>query len=370
MWQWPTAGWAAGVFVGVTLTGVGAALADVPMLHRVAVFGADDRGPLPARYQALAQSIGVLFNVRARSVCSAFCVSNDTIATAGHCLFKTAGEVQPRLQDYWFARNYDQTRDYARIAGHQSTAANQSVIAGSTQLQVRPPIDATSDWALVKLVRPICKGHVLPVRRMTPDALIQQSATRRIFQVSYHRDYQSWKLAYSKPCTLGRDFKGAPWATIAADFSSPQYLVLHTCDTGGASSGSPILIDEPAGVSVVGINVGTYVQARGAPQTEATGKGAADPVANTAITADVFMPALETMKSATVLIDARDIRTIQDKLKGLGLFAGASDGTFGAETRTAITRFERENGMTATGLPTAALAAKLGVSVSTPAIKR
>src|SRR5918912_3620477 len=68
----------------------------------VAVFGADDRVPVPAQYSALQEGIGLLINNRARTVCTAFCVAGDIIATAAHCLFKTKGEIAPRLVDFVF----------------------------------------------------------------------------------------------------------------------------------------------------------------------------------------------------------------------------------------------------------------------------
>ena len=58
----------------------------------VAVFGADDRVALPAKYKDVQQKIGLLFNMRSRTVCTAFCVAPNVVATAGHCLHRTLGE--------------------------------------------------------------------------------------------------------------------------------------------------------------------------------------------------------------------------------------------------------------------------------------
>jgi protease YdgD len=101
--------------------------------HAIAVFGSDDRGPLPAKLKSVQEKMGVLFNLRARTVCTAFCVAKDTIATAGHCLYRTAGERPPQLPDFWFARNYDAVRDYALIAGHGRGAAQHVVSAARAQ---------------------------------------------------------------------------------------------------------------------------------------------------------------------------------------------------------------------------------------------
>src|SRR5689334_18420350 len=72
-------------------------------LQRVAVFGTDDRVALPAKYKDVQQKIGLLFNMRSRTVCTAFCVALDVVATAGHCLHRTLGERAPQLADFWFA---------------------------------------------------------------------------------------------------------------------------------------------------------------------------------------------------------------------------------------------------------------------------
>src|SRR5262245_60563751 len=50
-------------------------------LHPIAVFGTDDRLPLPAKYKDVQQKMGLLFNLRSRTVCTAFCVAPDVVAT-------------------------------------------------------------------------------------------------------------------------------------------------------------------------------------------------------------------------------------------------------------------------------------------------
>src|SRR5215467_6997188 len=87
-----------------------------------AVFGTDHRVPLPAQFKDVQDKIGLLFHVRARMVCTAFCVAKDIIATAGHCLYRTLGERPPQLDEFWFGRNYDTVRDFARIAGHDNAS--------------------------------------------------------------------------------------------------------------------------------------------------------------------------------------------------------------------------------------------------------
>ena len=286
------------------------------MVQPVAVFGIDDRGPLPARYKDLREKIGLLFSVHGRSVCTAFCVAKDVVATAGHCLHKIAGERTPRIGDFWFLRNYDVVRDIAHIAGHGNGTAALNVMSGSMSLNVRPPIEATRDWALVRLARPACTKGVLPIRVLPIDRILKEAEAKRVFQLSYHRDYTPWKLAYGQPCAVGKSFEHSEWSAIAQDFSDPEVLILHTCDTGGASSGSPMLLETDSGPEVIGINVGTYVQSKVLMQEGKVKKRMkADPVANTAVASAAFADKLDVFLQARVLSSPGQVRELQTLLQ-------------------------------------------------------
>ena len=339
----------------------GTASAGTPgQFEPVAVFGTDDRMALPVRYQRLQEAIGVLINYRTRSVCTAFCVSDAVIATAGHCLFRTAGEKKPKLGDFWFARNYDQVRDYARIAGHDTGAAAQNVIAGSMALKVSPPIDASSDWALVRLAKPVCTKGVLDLKAMPTDDVVREATASRVFQIAYHRDYTLWRQAYSTPCTVARQFGSATWATIAADFKAPEQVLLHTCDTGGASSGSPLFVETGAGPKVVGINIGTYVQSRTLLRSDGR-KTQLQPetIANTAVSVAGLAERLAALKVASVIGSVAGIREVQEHLKRLGHYDGALDGGYGAGLQRAIEAYETAGGLPVTGIASEALRERL-----------
>src|SRR5262245_56738224 len=154
------------------------------VVRKIAVFGGDDRVPVPAKYRSVQDKIGLLFNVRGRTVCTAFCVSKDVIATAGHCLHKVAGERPPRVADFWFARTYASVRDFVRVAGHAVGTAAQHVRSGAMSLNGRPPIDASKDWALVRLSRPACMRGVLPVRALPTDEIVREARANRVFQIA------------------------------------------------------------------------------------------------------------------------------------------------------------------------------------------
>ena len=315
-------------------------------LRLAAIFGADHRIALPARFRAVEDKIGLLFNLRTRTVCTAFCVDRDIIATAGHCLHRTAGERPPQLGDFWFGRDYDTVRDFARIAGYTSGAAAQHVMSGAMSLSIRPPIDAAKDWALVRLTRPVCSKGGLPLSVLSIDDIIKEAEARRVFHVSYHRDFTPWKLAYSRACGVARNFAGADWGAIARDFAEPAQLILHTCATGGASSGSPLLLETPTGPAVIGINIGTYVQSKVVMQAgRVTQRLKADTIANTAVSSEVFAEKLETFRQATILGSGAQIRELQTRLAERGLFAGKVNGVYDAALRSAIEAHESAAGL-------------------------
>ena len=226
----------------------------------VAVFGSDERVPVPAKYKALQDKVGLFYNLRRRTVCSAFCVGSDIIMTAGHCLLGTGSDRPGRVADFWLARNFGALREQTHVAGYDNGTAPQNVMLGTSHLSVLPPIEATRDWALVRLARPACAKGWLTVRPLTIEEVLAESAANRMFQIAYHRDFTPWRPAYSRPCSAGRDYGPMGWKQIERDFANPEALILHTCDTGGASSGSPLLVDTPEGPQVIGINVGTYEQ--------------------------------------------------------------------------------------------------------------
>jgi protease YdgD len=326
-----------------------------------AVFGTDDRVVLPPSHAALRRSIGLLYEARTHSVCTAFCVGDDIIATAGHCLFRTAGERAPRLTGFSFRLNGHRGQGpTARIAGGKSDGQAQYVVSGTRALSVRPPIDAAHDWALVRLGSPVCKGHALAISRQPEAELVKLSAAQRVYQVGYHRDFANWELAYGAPCPIRRSFNGADWPEISRDFVDAGHVVLHTCDTGGASSGSPMLIDGPAGAEVIGINVGTYLQSRVVTQNgEVVHRYKSEEVANTAVGAEAFRATFEAFSRADVVAGKKELGELQRLLAAEGHYRGQRDGVYGAKLAEAIRAFERAEGRLETGLATEELLRRL-----------
>lgn len=333
-----------------------------PLLNRVAVFGSDQRVPLPQSLRSAGAMIGVLHDPRSRSVCTAFCVARDIVATAAHCLYRTNGVAPLRLTD--FTVKLHGSRITTRIAGAEAGTPDLNVIAGSTRLNVHPPIDATRDWALVRLARPLCKAGSFKLSRRTVEDVMRLAQAGRVYNVAYHRDVPKWRPMFDPSCLVRRSFEDADWGTIRRDFHDPDQLLLHTCDTGGASSGSPLLVDGPDGPEVVGINVGTYVQSKVIMLNgEVLHRFKSDDVANTGVNSLAFAAALDALSSADILATRRDIRVLQERLAAKGLYHGPRNGTFSAQTKAAIESFERASEMPVTGLATRPLLqALLGTS--------
>jgi hypothetical protein len=316
-----------------------------------AVFGSDERVPLPQSLRAVGDKIGVLHDPRSHSVCTAFCVGRDIVATAAHCLYRTSDVSPLRLTDLLLKLHGSHTSTH--IAGAAEGTPETNVIAGSTRLNVHPPIDATRDWALVRLANPVCKAGSFKLSRKPVEEVMRLAEAGRIYNVAYHRDLPKWQPMFESGCTVKRNFEDAEWSTISRDFTNPAQLLLHTCDTGGASSGSPLLVDGPEGPEVVGINVGTYVQSKVIMLNgEVLHRFKSDDVANTGVNSLAFAASLDALRAADTLLARHDIRLLQERLAAKGLYKGPQDGTFNTETRAAVEGFERASELPVTGLAT------------------
>ncbi len=193
------------------------------------------------------------------------------------------------------------------------------MIAGSTRLNVNPPIDATRDWALLRLAQPLCKNGYFKVSRRPVEEVMRLADQGRVYNVAYHRDLPKWQPMVGRDCSVRRNFAEVDWPTIRRDFADAEQLLLHTCDTGGASSGSPLLADGPDGPEVVGINVGTYVQSKVIMLNgEVVHRFQSDDVANTGVNSQAFAAALDAFTNADLLASQSDIRLLQAALAAQG----------------------------------------------------
>jgi hypothetical protein len=329
-------------------------------LTPVAVFGDDQRREVPEELAHLAGKIGMLYELQTQTLCTAFCVAPNTIATAAHCLFQPRDGRLPNLSAITFRLDYNGLLLTSGIEGRRTGYPNHNISVGITEFTTEPPLSAPQDWALVKLERPICRFGVLAAIALSTTDLIEAARRRLIFQLSYHWDYERWQLAYSSRCAIERSFNGLEWHEIKRHFTDPESLVLHNCDTGAASSGSPILMDTSAGPVVVGLNVGTF-----SPTRLVLHKGSVvrrlkeDVVANTAVNATAFAGIIPSLAEGEMVQSSAEILEMQHYLRIAGLYAGALDGVFGRATRAAIQTYERLSHGLSTGLPSRAVLARL-----------
>ncbi|MBL8564723.1 MAG: trypsin-like peptidase domain-containing protein [Hyphomicrobiaceae bacterium] len=330
---------------GSTFTASGMGRSIIP----VAMFGGDERRPLDM-HSGLRRFIGRLRQAETGSVCSAFCIATNIVATAGHCV-QSALE-NGGLDALRFAIDADRETTGVRIAGAGEGRASFNVLTGASELHTRPPINAVSDWAFLRLERTACPAGGLKFAALPADMLARRSRERRVYHVSYHRDVANWQLMIASPCRVVTDLPQQISALLEQDFDDPRNLLLHDCDTGAASSGSPLLTDGDNGPEVVGINIGTYVRSRVVTHDgEIVQRLASEPIANTALIAASLDHRLVQFIDADVTTRRAAIASMQSRLRAIGLYDGPVDGTFGIATRGAIMAFQRGLGESEIGLP-------------------
>jgi hypothetical protein len=326
----------------------------------VAIFNGDQRTAIPEKYGALEGKIGMLYEQSTQTLCTAFCVGQGIIATAAHCLFQPKNNKLPDLNEVTFRLSYGKAYQTSGIQGRHTPFAKNSIAVGTTAFNNEPPLSAPKDWALVKLERPICRFGPLKVEPKPVQELIDKSKQGKIFQVAYHWDWEHWQLAYSTPCNVARDFDQIKWRFIKQHFVNFHELVLHDCDTGGASSGSPILMDTPDGPAAVAINVGTYTRTRILLREGRIVKRLKpDIIANTGVNGTAFSDIVQSLESADLLASTEDMMRLQAELQVRELYIGTLDGQLGRGTRAAILKYEETQGLQQTGLPTKALLRRL-----------
>ena len=353
-------------------------------LKPVAVFGKDNRKAVPEKWSALEGRIGMLYEPSTQTLCTAFCVKENIIATASHCLFQPKhhnlpdqpeANRLPNLSEVTFRLRYGEVLRQSKIAGNNTAFVKNNIAVGTTSYQKEPPLTAAKDWALVKLETPICQFGVLKVRPLKTKEIVKKAQRKRIFQIAYHWDYEHWKLAYSQSCGVLQDFGPIKWASIQNHFRSSKNLVLHQCDTGGASSGSPILMDTSTAKNrnstpvVVGINVSTFVISRNRiKQGRIVKRLKPDVIANIAVNAMAFHHVIVALGGGNLLDTQSEMLTLQKELRVRGIYTGQLDGNLGRQLRRAIIHYEDSNNLPVTGIPSRTLLRQLVETRTKPSL--
>ncbi|MFN0218085.1 MAG: trypsin-like peptidase domain-containing protein [Hyphomicrobium sp.] len=311
-----------------------------------AVFGEDGRTLLPPEYQDLTEKIGALTSTGTGASCTAFCLAPDVIATTSHCVYGTTAKNRPALSTLRFSMP-NRRADPAGVAGRSIGNEAQNVVAGAERLKFTPPISAAHDWAVLKLESPVCRSGGLKFAPQ-PQAVIDDPIERAgIYQVALHQDLRWPTLLLDQSCDLQ-----AADSELTGEFEDLPAILLHVCDTGGGSSGSPMLIDRAGKPEVVGLNVGTYVISGAVPLAANAQKPPPAPIANTAIRIEPLAQALRMLQTRHMLETPDEIKRVQQRLKGLALYGGAESGAVDKALISAVIAYERATLRPETGLLT------------------
>jgi V8-like Glu-specific endopeptidase len=164
--------------------------------------------------------------------CSGALISHDLILTAGHCIGNDAFHASSARFVFGY-RMRDQTNAVLRIPNRDIYSVKEIIGRAET---------STTDWAVVRLARPVIDHQPLPVARF--DSGATNSLTGRV------QDNTS-VFAVGYPC--GLPAKYCPSAKVR-DNSASAYFIADL-DTYGGNSGSPVFANINGHYEIVGVLV-------------------------------------------------------------------------------------------------------------------
>ena len=327
------------------------------------IIGKDDRQLVPAKYDRLANSIGLLVDRTNNNRCTAFCIASELIATNSHCL--RYGVRKKRTYD-------TDVRDYAFYLyrkGHlvqvDTLKFNRVAPVGDPRLSILagdPPRVGRSkklgrygwsnssnrDWAVARLWGPTCYGD--EVKFANPKLLRNTRLLRKspVFMIGFHGDLlKRDRLKRYVPCRITR-IKGG----------GVRRSVEHTCDYVPTASGSPIFMNTAQGPRVVALHAGRvwrsrWKKVRGKKVTTWLWKR------SIGLLPLEFLPKLSRYKKIGFITEDLAMSELQGLLATAGHYRGRIDDKFGPATRSALMKFERANGLEPLGIPSVEVLRKL-----------
>jgi len=319
------------------------------------IFGKDTRRSVPERYADLARSVGLIEARlgRSRTLCTTFCVADEIVATAAHCL--VAPLARHRLGGVSIAIGQGKHRRTTGIAGVNEEGMAWSVLTGMTRANSAAPYNTAHDWALVRLADPVCKGRNVQLssrgERATPWPELPSS---EMFILAYHADTGVKSLRLSDDCTssdmpLEPDL--ARWLHTATNVSSER-LLLHRCDITRGTSGSAVFVETSAGASAIAVNVVAEGISRRPGQRQEWDKRVS---ANRAVLIDAFRQQIPLLGGTPEAVSRDDLRLLQGVLKETGYYRGELTGRYEMDLRQAVLDLERAHGQLPTGRPSSRL---------------
>ncbi len=302
---------------------------------RVAVFGKDERIPLPARLKSLEGSVGLLYDQQTRTVCSAFCVGDDIVATAGHCLYGTDHERAPKLAGFTF--RLPALKQSTPHTDRWNTRRRRQPVC---HLGIDRALDAASDRCLARLgAGPDREAHV-PGQCLA----LERCVARRGDRSSQPRSAstRSGSIAISAtgrsptvhPCSLRRSFDGADW-----DRSPRISLRPATCCFTPVIRAAP----HPARhSSSTATTARRWLASMSAPTCSPRFCCRMDrsciairrtPLPTHGVAVAAIRDKLEAFERADILATRQDLRRLQIRLAQYGHYSGPRDGAYGPRLR-------------------------------------
>ncbi len=291
---------------------------------------------IPDNLQDFLPGIGVLRS--GRSVCTAFCVSQDVIVTSQHCVQFTNERWRSSSMNFSFVVEQSGKIRKSPVWGRTAQERRQNIAFGlkrdGSAARKRNAAAFEADWALIRLKKRICR-KVLPVESLV--GLISRTMPGRdvaemVSSEKFYRRARGKRWTYSGRCRF-----------ISSRISSFGAAIAHNCPAVPGTSGAPIFLRNDNGDLVVAaVNSGTFLD-RSNGKRERKFR---------AIEAGAFADSLPHFIAHKRNLTTAQLRTLQEALKKQRLLNGRADGVFGPQTRLAIIKFEASIGYPELGLPT------------------
>lgn len=318
-----------------------------PVAAQRGILGKDDRRVVPSKYRDLARGIGLIHDLKRRTLCTAFCVGDDVIATNAHCLpyvrIKKRRRVRGVRDFAFYLTEKGAILHHARLQSNPVGDAQKpwmSVLSAGGRASRSWLRENRRDWALAKLTRPICASDVIAFA----DAKFIRSARHlrkaKAFTIGYHGDKPDQLRRYA-PCRI-RKISGR----------GNQYSMNHTCDIFAGASGSPIFAETAEGPRVVALVVGQMWGRRWRQYPSGRKVMISRWKTNVGVLPLELLTKLERFRTAEFATAAMSTRELQLGLIAGGYLRGKADGLFGPQTREAIVNVEKQLGLVPLGIPT------------------
>ena len=335
-----------------------------------AIFGADNRKPVPKHLAKVAQAVGVLRapGRGSSNECNAVCLAPRIIATSAHCLyFPVRNGSRPSLQAITF-RN---ARGRSGLAGAARGEAQWNVIAGATYEAEESSWIVSRDWALARLAAPVCDGVALEMSaRNKWGDLFDAVLNDEVFVISNNRYGRGLRQQYAAPCDPGQYTlaQALRWLLINLGSHDPKHLIPHRCDFKRGASGSPLLLEREGKILTVGVNAAESDRKK--LQSKLGDEAAYQLSANFAVSVAAFQDQIGLLRDETVPLPASKLRALQSELRTLGFYQGNPDGRYGRTTRQALLDFERRFDLLPTGRPSGSLGLSATAAAAAPPAAR